>query len=118
MALSMYLNTSSIIAGHPEKNLTYARTCITFIKFHIDLRDKARSRVMIICATTTVFVALSILCLVVYSTWTAPFPGSIFGKVCSILVPGSIGKPFSSLEKKEPSTIVVIRMSFYKPIDT
>ena len=65
IASSMYLKTSIIIAGQPEKNLTYARTWITFIKFHIDLSDRAKTTVMVSYATKTVFVALSILDLVV-----------------------------------------------------
>ena len=88
IALSMYLKTSSINAGQPEKNLTQDNTYITFIKFHIDLRDKANITVMISWATTTVFAAYYTLSFVASNFATTSLLGSIFGSGCSIIVPG------------------------------
>ena len=85
---------------------------MTFMRFHIDFKERANSIVMINCATTTVFVAFSTLFFVVSRAATTSLPGSIFGIGCMIYVPGSMGKPLSELEKNDPSTIVVIITSF------
>ena len=87
------------------------------MRFHIDFNDMANSIVMISYATTTVFVVSSILFFVVSKVATTSLPGSIFGIGWIIYVPGSIDRPFSELEKNEPSTIVVIITSFKAPID-
>ena len=58
------------------------------------------------------------LSLVVSRACTVSSPGNIFGRGYCIVVPGFIGRPFSSLAKNEPSTIVVTKASLLYPIDT
>ena len=118
IASSRKLKMSSMKAGQPEKNLTYTRTCITFIKFHIDFKDRASITVTTSCTTTNVFAADSTDFLVVYMSSIVFSLGSILGNSWTIWVPGAIGSPFYSLAKNLPSTMVAISLSFFEPIET
>ena len=84
----------------------------------MDFKESASMSVMMIYAAMNVFVAVSTVFLVVYMTSASSSPGSILGSSCSMVVPGSTGKPFSSLAKNVPSIIVATILSFWEPIET
>ena len=76
-----------IKAGHTVKFRTYASTCITFSRFHIDLRETERTMVVINCPVMSVYAVFSSASFDCLSNYTTSSPAIILGSTVRNSVP-------------------------------